>query len=80
MVSRSKVVSSRHCGNLSRLRITYLVLLPCKLTGIGNNVFSHFKDIVNKDSECLEPKDIVIWCKAGLCKQTIEVNALKRDE
>ena len=58
----------------------YLVLLLHKLIGIGNNIFNHSKDTVNKDIECLDPKDIAMWCKGGMNEQNIEVNVLERDE
>ena len=56
----------------------YLVPLLYELTGIGNDVYDNFKDVVNEDIERLDPKEITTRRKVLLCERAIKYGVAKR--
>eukprot|EP00956_Cyclotella_meneghiniana_P036251 scaffold123208_cov22-Cyclotella_meneghiniana.AAC.1 len=58
----------------------YLVPLLHTLIGIGNDVFDNFRDIINRDIECLDPKEIVTRQKVVACENQIQADVSRRDE
>jgi len=57
----------------------YLVPLLHELIGIGNDIYDNFRDYVNEEIECLDPKEVATRRKVGLCEKTIDAEAAKRD-
>lgn len=56
----------------------YLVPLLHTLIGIGNDIYDNFKDIVNEEIECLDPKEVVTRRKVVVCQDAIKEGVSKR--
>ena len=48
------------------------------MIGIGNDLFDNFKDLVNAEVECLDPKEIMTRLKVVVCLETVEERAQTR--
>ena len=57
----------------------YLVPLLHTLIGIGNDVFDNFRDIINEEIECLDPKEISTRQAAVKCTTKIEKDVQERE-
>ena len=57
----------------------FLVPLLHTLIGIGNDIFGHFKDMINDRIECLDPKEISVRQKVIQCEEAIQINVAKRE-
>lgn len=57
----------------------FLVPLLHTLIGIGNDLYDNFRDFVNREIECLDPKEMAIREKLITCEAKIASDVAERD-
>ena len=50
------------------------------MIGIGNDIYDNFRDVINEDIECLDPKEIETRRKVAECENTIESEKQQRND